>query len=280
MKKFLKILLVLFIIVVIVLIYSRFIGTKGLVTKEYKVTSSKISNNFHGLKIVHISDVHYGSTIFEKELDKLTIEVNKIKPDIIVLTGDLIDDNHYDKDIIIKYLNKMNSKIGKFAVSGNHDNIDEFNDIIEKSGFVNLDDDYKLIYNKTNEPIIISGISSNYEDSSKLDIKTEKFNKYMFNTLENIKPIYSILLIHEPDYIDNLNLDNYDLILSGHSHGGQVRLPLIGKIYTPDGSKNYYNEYYKIKNTDLYISYGLGTSKARLRLFNHPSINFYRITNK
>lgn len=280
MKKFIKILIVLFIIFIGCLLYSRFIATKGLITREYKVVSTKITDNFHGIKIVHISDIHYGSTIFEKELEKLTNEIIKLKPDIVVLTGDLIDDNPYNKDIIIKYLSLMPSKLGKFAVSGNHDNIDEFNDIIEKSGFVNLDDDYRLIYNKSNEPIIISGISSNYYDASKLDVKTEKFNNYFNNNLEDPKPIYSILLMHEPDYVDNLNLDNYDLILSGHSHGGQVRIPLIGKIYTPLGSKNYYDEYYKVNNTDLYISYGLGTSKVKLRLFNRPSINFYRITNK
>jgi len=282
MKKVLKILIILIIIFILILIYARFIATTGLKTKEYKIINTKITDNFHGLKIVHISDLHYGSTIFEKQLNKLVEEVNTINPDIIVFTGDLTDEKYeYDKEVIIQYFGKMNAKMGKFAISGNHDiDINEFNDIIAKSGFINLNDDYKLIYNNANEPIIISGISSNYEKEIIEEVKTQKFNDYMLNNLESVKPIYSILLIHEPDYIDKLNLQNYDLILSGHSHGGQVRLPLIGKIYTPIGAKNYYNEYYKIDNTDLFISSGLGTSKAKLRLFNRPSINFYRITKK
>ena len=93
------------------------------------------------------------------------------------------------------------------------------------------------------------------------------------------KPIYNILLIHEPDYIKDINYSKYDLILAGHSHGGQVRLPLIGSIYNPNGSKLYHNDYYKINNTDLYISSGLGTSIYDFRLFNRPSFNLYRLTN-
>lgn len=93
-------------------------------------------------------------------------------------------------------------------------------------------------------------------------------------------PIYSILLMHEPDYVDNIDLNNYDLILAGHSHGGQVRLPLIGSIITPVGSKKYHNEYYNISGKPLYVSSGIGTSLMRLRLFEHPSFNFYRLSNK
>ena len=282
MKKFIKILIVFILLISSILLYSRFIATKGLKTKEYKVVSSKITDHYHGLKIMHISDLHYGSTVFEKQLEKIVQESNSLKPDIIVFTGDLTEKySEENKEIIIKYLSQMKAKFGKYAVSGNHDeNMEEFNNILYQSDFVNLNDTYQLIYNNSNEPIIISGISSNYHDDSKIDIKTEQFNNYILNSTNSIKPIYSILLIHEPDYIDNLDLDNYDLILSGHSHGGQVRLPIIGKIYTPLGSKKYYNDYYQVNNTDLYISSGLGTSKAKLRLFNRPSINFYRITNK
>ena len=70
---------------------------------------------------------------------------------------------------------------------------------------------------------------------------------------------------------------DFDLVLSGHSHGGQVRLPIIGKIITPPGSKKYYDEYYNVNDTKMYVSYGLGTSLLRLRLFDHPSFNLYRI---
>ena len=90
---------------------------------------------------------------------------------------------------------------------------------------------------------------------------------------------YKILLLHEPDTIDNLS-ERFDLILAGHSHNGQVRLPLIGATILPDGAKRYYEEHYTINNTELFISSGLGTSSLPLRFMNHPSINFYRINKK
>ena len=282
MRKFIVITCVIILIISGLLLYSRFIATSGLNVKEYKVVNDKIIDEYHGLKIVHLSDIHFGSTITENDLDHLVNKVNELNPDIVVITGDIIDERiSYDKNILINYLKQIQSKLGKFAISGNHDlPLDDFNSIVEESGFTNLDNTYKLIYANSSKPIIISGISSDYSDSSNIGTKTAEFDSYIANLTDDIKPIYSILLIHEPDFIDSLNIDNYDLILAGHSHGGQVKLPLIKKLYTPYGAKKYYDEYYKINQTDLYISSGLGTSKLKFRLFNRPSINFYRITNK
>ena len=280
MKKIIITLIIIILLISSILLYSRFIATKGLKIKEYKVVNTKITDSYHGLKIVHLSDIHYGSTINEKELNNIVDKINEIKPDIVVLTGDLIDDRlSFDKDKIINCLSKIEANLGKYAISGNHDlPIDDYNYIIKESGFTNLDNKYDLIYYKSNDPIVISGIGYDGED---VGIKTEQFDKYISELkADDVKPIYSILLIHEPDTVDNLDLNKYDLVLAGHSHGGQVRLPFIGAIYTPVGAKNYYDEYYKINNTDLYISSGLGTSMYKFRLFNKPSINFYRITNK
>ena len=280
MKKVIIILVIIILAISLCLLYSRFIATKGLKVKEYKVVNSKITDSYHGLKIIHLTDIHYGSTVNEKELNNIVDKVNEIQPDIVVMTGDLIDERlSYDKDIIINCLSRIEAKLGKFAVSGNHDiPLDDYNYIVKESGFTSLDNKYELIYSKSNEPIIISGIGYGDED---IGIKTEQFDKYISELkTDDIKPIYSILLVHEPDTVDNLDLNKYDLILAGHSHAGQVRLPIIGKLYTPEGAKKYYDEYYKINNTDLYISSGLGTSLYKFRLFNKPSFNFYRITNK
>lgn len=280
MKKIIIPLIIIILLISSILLYSRFIATKGLKVKEYKIVNTKITDSYHGLKIVHLSDIHYGSTISEKELNNIVDKINEINPDIVVLTGDLIDNRiPFDKDIIINCLSKIEANLGKYAISGNHDlPLDDFNYIVKESGFTNLDNNYDLIYYKSNEPIIISGIGYDGED---VGIKTEQFDKYISELeVDDIKPIYSILLIHEPDTVNNLDLNKYDLVLAGHSHNGQVRLPFVGALYTPDGSKNYYDEHYKINNTDLYISSGLGTSMYKFRLFNKPSINFYRITNK
>ena len=73
---------------------------------------------------------------------------------------------------------------------------------------------------------------------------------------------------------------NFNLIVSGHSHNGQVRLPVIGKIITPENAKKYYDPYYKIDNTHLYISGGIGNRTINLRFFNKPSFNLYRLVDK
>ena len=139
MKKFIKFIAILILIIVLIILYARCIGTRGLKVNEYKVEST-ITSSYHGLKIVQLSDIHYGSTIFEQELSNIVDRVNLLKPDVLVLTGDLIDDNNpYDKDILIKYLSQINVTIGKYAVSGNHDIIDDYNNILESSGFKNLD---------------------------------------------------------------------------------------------------------------------------------------------
>jgi len=278
-KKVIIITIIIVAIITIILLYARFIGTSGLKINEYKITNPNITNEYHGLKVVHITDIHYSTTIKEKKLKYLVEQINFINPDIVVLTGDLLDETvEYNKDEIINNLKEIKAKLGKYAISGNHDYpIENYNSIIEESGFTNLDNTYELIYNNTNQPIIISGISSNLMDTTDLNTKTKKFNEYIST---NGKPIYSILLIHEPDYIDNLDLNNYDLVLAGHSHNGQINIPLLKKLYLPVGSDKYIDGHYNIDNTDIFVSNGIGTSGVKFRLFSKPSFNFYRITNK
>lgn len=266
-----------------VLVYSRYIGTSGLKVREYKIVNNNFNDNYYGLKIIHISDIHYGRITFDKELKKLVKKVNDLKPDIVVFTGDLIDKDTKltteQADKISSILSKIDSNIGKYAINGNHDyKFDNWDLIIENSGFTNLNDKYDLIYKDESNFILISGVSTNYYGKTSINEKMKDTEDY----LKNNKPIYSILLMHEPDYIDEINLKNYNLVLAGHSHNGQVRLPYLGTIkqILPKGCKKYYKEHYKVKDTDLYISGGIGTSVMNFRLFNKPSFNLYRFTNK
>lgn len=287
-KKFLLITLVSFILLItLLLLYSRFIGTSGLIVNEYKITEKTLPNEFHGLKIVHLSDVHYGRIVNKKNIDKIIKQVNLIKPDIVVITGDLLDKqkklNSKDTEILIENLKKINSTIGKYFITGNHDvyhnNLDE---IIENGDFIKLDNRSDLIYFKNLNPILISGMSSNLINDEPVITKINKINQYIDeNEHINVDDIvYKIMLMHEADFIEEFDYNNYNLILAGHSHNGQIRLPFIGAVILPEGSKKYYDHYYKLNNTELYISSGLGTSTYDFRLFNKPSFNLYRITNK
>lgn len=278
-------LLIFIIIICSLLLYSRYVSTSGLIIKEYKIISEKITENFHGLKIVHISDIHYGTTVNKESLNNIVKKINSLSPDIVVFTGDLLDNNtkmpeNYEKELI-EVLSKIECTIGKYAVNGNHDyKFKNYNTIIEQSGFTNLNDNYEQIYKEGNNYILLSGISTSMHGNTSIEEKLESTSNLLNSIPEEEKNnIYKILLLHEPDVIDNVNIE-FDLALAGHSHNGQVRLPIIGAIITPEYSKKYYNEHYKVNNTDLYISSGIGTSVIKFRFFNRPSINFYRITNK
>lgn len=266
------------IIVIIVIIlgfalWSRFISTSGLIIKEYTVENDRIPNEFDGAKIIHFSDLHYASTILENELIEIVEKINEYKPDIVIFTGDLFDKNYKvtteDIEIVTKNLSKIKASLGKYAVTGNHDyEYDGYKTIIKDSNFKLLNNSYELIFNKGNTPILISGVPSSIKEKNELE----------FLSINDELTYYNIFLAHEPDTLSKVRQYNIDLMLSGHSHGGQVRLPFIGALFTPIGSKMYYDEYYKVDETDLYISSGIGTSALKIRFLNKPSINLYRLS--
>lgn len=271
-KKIFKILSLLMIIIILIILYSRYIATTGLITKEITINNQNIPKDFDGLKIVHFSDLHYKRIITKKRIDKIVEEINLISPDIIIFTGDLID---HDSDITendISYLKEvlrnMNSKYGKYAVLGNHDysiDIDKIREIYKDANFKLLENTYDIVYSKNNQKLYIGGIS------------TGEFNDSTIEKLLINDELYKILLLHEPDFIDDLITLKPNLALAGHSHNGQVNVPYIKKLFLPVNAKRYYDEYYKINDTEFYISSGIGVSRYNFRLFNTPSINFYRI---
>lgn len=277
--KILKIISIITIFITLLLLYSRFIATKGITVKEYNINAPTIPDSFDGLKIAHIADIHYGRTTDKNQLNELVSKLNEIKPDIVIFTGDLIDkDTKLDDkktNEIIEALSKIEATLGKYSIKGNHDySFDEFDRIINESSFTNISDSYELIYNKSKNPIMIIGLNSNLKSDKLIQSKIENIN-------ENIKEIdcsYKILMLHEPDYVNDIDYNSYNLILAGHSHGGQIRLPLIGSIITPTKAKIFHDEYYKLNNTNLFISSGIGTSTVSFRLFNKPSFNLYRIS--
>ena len=279
LKLWVKILLFIIIFISLFLLYSRFIGTNGLNVKEYSIIDTKIPEGFYGLKIVHISDINYKMTTTKKELKKVVDEVNSLKPDIVILSGDLFNkDINYTKNDyknIIEELSNINYTIGKYAIKGDNDlNIKKWETVIADSNFINLNNSYDLIYYNGLKPILLVGISSNYKKN------------HIKNTINSINEqikdeySYSILTLHEPDYINDFDYSKFNLILSGHSLNGGIKLPFIGGIIKPKGAKIYYDEYYNLDNTKLYISGGIGTNKFKFRFNNTPAFNLYRLKNK
>lgn len=278
-RKWVKILFFLIVIISSICLYSRYLGTKGLIVNEIPIVDSNIPENFYGLKIVQISDIHYNVTTNKEDLQKIVTEINLLKPDIVILSGDLFDSNveysNEDFDDLKQILKSINYNISKYAIKGEDDlNINEWEEIISDSEFINLNDSYEFIYSNGLEPILIVGINSNYNNKNIKKTINSIYEKI------NIEYKYSILVLHEADIINSIDYSKFNLILAGHSHGGQIKLPFIGGIIKDKFAKIYTDDYYELDNTKLFISSGIGTSKYKFRLLNKPSINFYRLRNK
>ncbi len=260
-------------IIILVIIYGicRYVGTSGLVVKEYSLTYENLPDNFYGLKIIQISDLNYNKNTTDiKKVTKLVKKINSIRPDIIVFTGDLIYGKPSNNEIsaLEKEFNKLEATIGKYAVSGEDDVNSHV--VLNNAGFIDLDNSYDLIYKDNYNPILIVGFDS---DNSNI----EKAFDY-FSEENSQQDIFTIALMHKPDIIDRvLNYHHVDLAMAGHSLNGLIRFPKVGGLFTYNGAKKYYDCYYKIGQTDLYISGGIGMREYPYRLFNHPSINFYRL---
>ena len=257
--------------IALLFLYGYYIEPKNLSIKEYKIENKDIPDSFDGLKIIHFSDVHYKSTVDTTYLKKIVNLINKQNPDLVIFTGDFLDKrfNYSAKEIeeAKNEINKIESTLGNFAVSGNHDmvnNPEGFKNIFSEN-FTILENEEKLIYYKETTPISLVGFSEALETKVNYEI-LEKENNY-----------FRFIMLHEPDEYEKIKEYDFDIMFAGHSHNGQVRLPLIGTIYTPVGSKKYYQEYYKLDNREIFISNGIGSSGLDVRFLSSPSINLYRI---
>lgn len=222
------------------------------------------------IKILHISDYHNKKLIFKNIFYKL----EKFKPDLIVITGDLIDRKSNDLTYsfeFIKNIRKITSNI--FFVSGNHEYENSKHELLisflKKNGVSVLNNkNLEILTGNSNINIIgVDHLNPQYKKESILDKKQ-----------------FNIMIIHSPDKALNFDLSNIDLVLSGHTHGGQVRLPFLGAIVTPDKGININSKYdkgvFRIgNNTILYIDSGLGYSRFPLRFLNRSQISQLVIKN-
>jgi len=267
-KNLIKTTIFIFLSIFATFYYMRFYEVKRLEVNEIKVEDKLIPESFNGFKIVHISDIHYKMTTEKLDLEKMVNKINKLKPDILVFTGDLLDEtiDYEEKDYqeLEEILLKIDVTMTKYYIKGNHDyNFDNIEDIFYNSGFVSLNNSEDLIYLSDNEFIKLKGYGSSIKND--------------FNYQDNNNG-YTISIIHEPDNANIIKDSN--LILAGHSHNLQINIPVIKTLFKVNGCNNYYDNYYDLGNTKLYINSGIGTSIYKLRLLTPPTINFYRLANK
>ena len=267
-----KTIITILVLFTLVLIYSFLICPKIFQTKEYKVESNLLPTTFHGLKIIQLSDIHYGTTVNKEQLNRIVKNINTLKPDIIVFTGDLIDKNiSPNEDIkneIIEALKPLKASLYKYAVYGNEDKQENYEEIMNSIDFITLKNEARLLFYKGNEPIEIIGFNP---------METNPDYSIINNPIEEIDTtnLYKIVIMHEPNALDNILPSNPNLVLSGSTLGGTINI--VKPLILNDYNNKYYKDHYKINNTELFVSNGLGTTNINLRFNNNPSINFYRL---
>ena len=273
LRLWVKIVIALVVITTLIILDGFFINSHGFKVNEIALYEN-ISDKYNGLKIVQISDIYYGNNVNKDDLKKIVKNINLIKPDIVFFTGDLMYKDNKDSTDVANILSKINTELGKYYITGDNDyNDDMIDDILNKSGFNSLNNKYELIY-KDKDPILISGISTK-KDKTNIEDKLKDTYEYLNNNSN-----YSILIMHEPNNIDKIDYDKFNLILAGHTKGGVVRIPLLGGIILPEDNYLYGKDYYKKKDTKIYISNGLGNDEVNFRLLNKPSFNFFRLRKK
>lgn len=276
-STFKKILLVFLLLIVLFYLYIRFGEPNRLIVKEYAIVDNNLPYSFHGMKIVHFSDILYGTTINEKNLEKVVEQINALKPDIVLFTGDLFNSsiklNEESKNRLKEILKNIEATYKKYAVVGDNDYIDKnsFNDIMESAGFFILNNKNDFLYYGGNDPLLFIGTNSLLE--KEYDLETA------YTSTEDITSVYKIWLSHEPIILDELQKENItpNLIFTGHTLNGLIKTPFGGTLLKQQGVNHYTNDIYKEENTSMYISSGLGTYKYNVRFLNPPSINLYRL---
>lgn len=266
-KKLIIVLLIILAIITLMLLYNKYFVTHNIKIKEYAVIDKNIPIDYHGLKIVHYSDILYGKSTSLKDIKKMVSKINELNPDIVIFTGDFFYKNikikEKELDKIKKELYKINSKYDKYAIIGDNDlkYKDSFYQLFQDE-YIILDNEENLLYIDSENPIRIIGIN-NYKKE---------------NILEN-DGIYNILITHKPDDIAKLK-NKYNLAFAGHSMGGQFKSPFFGPLIKIKGAKTYITGEYEINGIKVFVNDGIGSQNIDMRINNNPKINFYRLYQK
>lgn len=254
--------------------YAREMEPSMLHIQKELITSPRIPESYNGLKIVQFSDTHIGFHYSLEQMNKLINKINSQNPDVIVFTGDLVDDpNSYKwNKKLIKQLKSLKAELGKFWIYGNHDHGGYGTDILkqtmDQAGFQLLKNEHATI-KIGNDRMIIAGVDDVILGQPDIE-----------QALAQVNPdLFTILLAHEPDYADTAIHYPIDVQLSGHSHGGQVRFPFVGHLYTPAYAEKYVSGKYPLQNGELtlFVNQGIGTTRLPYRFLCRPEIHLFTL---
>ncbi|MBE7129111.1 metallophosphoesterase [Bacillus mycoides] len=242
---------------------------------EVKITSSKIPSSFKGYKILQISDLH--NKKFGDNQDVLIQKVKSINPDIIAITGDLIDSKSYDAEMSMQVIRELVKEYPVYFVTGNHEKWSGKYNSLEKKlkkQHVTVLRNEHVIIQKGGHEINLLGIDDPEFNTGDIDEGGIVKDAIVKAKIETLPDRYNVLLSHRPEFLEEYAEEKVDLVLSGHAHGGQVRLPFIGGLVAPNQGilPKYTAGLYEQQNTSMIVSRGLGNSIIPQRVFNRPEI--------
>lgn len=283
-KKYIKSAIVL-LIVIVLLLFCNF-QNKHLETTHYTYETEQLGVDLDGYRIVQISDLHNAK--FGKNNQKLVDRIRECAPDMIVLTGDLVDSNHTNVDRVVQFVDEIVKICPVYYVTGNHEywldtsEYEKLMDGLVSAGVVILDNqvveisrgDAKFRLVGLDDKSLADGtLEALLSDESIRNNQAEQKEETADNEDSGEKEL-TVVLAHEPQYLARYAGTGVDLVLSGHAHGGQFRLPFVGGIVAPD--QGFLPEYtageYYMNGTEMIVSRGLGNSVIPVRLFNYPEI--------
>jgi hypothetical protein len=251
-------------------------GNTALMTNAVAISSSRIPAAFSGFRIAQVSDLHNAE--FGKNNAELLKLLSESRPDIIVITGDLIDANHTDVGIALGFAQESVRIAPTYYVTGNHEAASQQYDTLkaglEEEGVIVLEDE-AISLERGGETISLIGLAD-----PDFTVKGEMFGEAPIMVSAKLKNLndgegkYTIMLSHRSELFETYVNCGIDLVFAGHAHGGQFRLPFIGGVIAPNQGlfPKYDAGLYTDGGTNMVVSRGIGNSIIPLRFNNRPEI--------
>lgn len=255
-------------------LYARYIEPSWIQTKTVRLTLPRLDRAFHNYTIAQISDLHFDDWLTRERLERAVERINRRQPDLIVITGDFISNGIMKTaDDLIAGLRGLSAPDGVLAVLGNHDYyrknaaIAPLRRAIQAAGVQELHNAVHTI-ERRGKTLHICGVDDMIARQSRLDLVLKALPE----------DGAAILLAHEPDFADiSAATGRFDLQLSGHTHGGQVRLPPFSTLAHPRYGRRYVIGLQKVAGMTVYVNRGLGMVGVPLRFNARPEITLFRL---
>src|SRR3990170_1277135 len=248
--------------------YSYFLEPRWIELKNIIIKIHALPKQFEGMTIAQLSDIHHSKYVPREFVRRCVRKVNALSPDIIALTGDYIYGSKEFISPVAEELSELKAKEGVFAVFGNHDCRDITADILSKKGICVLINKHIPLYRKK-DYLFIAGVDDLWRGNMDLDA-----------TLKGMDDKPKILLSHNQDAIEMIKHTGIDFVMAGHTHGGQVCLPLYGPpvVYSKFGAR-YAAGLFHEEKTIMYVNKGIGVSNFPVRFFARPEITLFTLQN-